>query len=452
MRLPRPVTQLGRILSRFSTHRLTRRLLALSSGTAIGHLVVLASTPILTRLYGPDAFGQFGVVYAIVVLFGVIGLLQLEVDLPLCAEDELSAALLAQITIVIGMLALVLTLAWLLPLPPALRTLPRWAWWLLPVACLLQVAMIALAYLHVRRGAFARYGWQSMNRLVAVAAAQILLSELGGLGLLLGLIVGQLVAVATGFPSLRPELARLRSCSFAASFAYLRRARRYPLYLLPANLLAVAGHHLGPLLVASIFSATEAGLFLLVQHVFAAPIRLVSQSLSQVLLGELRETERSRLARLARRSILLLGGSGSLLAALAVLPGDAGWRLLLGPQWDGFGTVMLCLAPLQIAIFVSEATRNFFLVVDNRLLLLQSAGTTASLASFALPVVAAASFPATLLLYAALATTVHVLFLVLLLARLDRAAATAGHGRGTEAFARAPAGGTAIISSNLGER
>src|ERR1044072_1064252 len=58
--------------------------LALASGTTISQVIGLLCMPILTRLYGPDAFGRFGIYYAIISILGSLstGRLELGIVLP----------------------------------------------------------------------------------------------------------------------------------------------------------------------------------------------------------------------------------------------------------------------------------------------------------------------------------------------------------------------------------
>src|SRR5699024_4669090 len=49
---------------------LMRNILAVASGTAAGQAVVLAFSPLITRIYGPEAFGVQGVFLALVSILG----------------------------------------------------------------------------------------------------------------------------------------------------------------------------------------------------------------------------------------------------------------------------------------------------------------------------------------------------------------------------------------------
>ncbi len=405
---------------------LVRRTTVLSGGVAIGQLALLLSTPLLTRLCSPEAFGLFGVLYTIVTMFGVMGLLQLEVDLPLCSEDEVPTALLAQLAIgLVTTVLLGLALFFWRTHGGTSLVLPDWADWLVPLGGFLQLAILPLSYLHVRHRAYLTYAKQRMNRLLAQAAGQVAFAGLGlgALGLWLGLLSGQLVALVTGWRSVVPELRRIRPRHLRTLPAYLRRARYYPLWVLPSALLGTATQHLPPLLAALTFSTTEAGLLLLVQRVFLLPIRLLSHAVSQALLGELREMSPSVLYRTTLRCLAVFAALGSGLVLIALLPGVRGWSLLLGSGWEPFWELLVHLAPAYLAAFVSEAVRTVFVFEAKRLLFLQSVlGLILTLSCFGLPLVTAVEFSSVVLSYSVTSAVSQSVFLGLLLVKLARGA------------------------------
>ena len=408
-----------------SWRRILGRTALLSGGVAIGQLVVLLSTPALTRLCEPEAFGQFAIVYTTIVLFGVVGLAQLEPDIPLCSESDLPIALSAQI--LIGSLSLLIFTCLVVAVSTfvtELGGLPSWAWPLFVISGCLQIVLLPPGYLFVRRGLFRLLAFQRMNRLIGQSLGQLVAAwgGLGAAGLLLGFVFGQLVALATGFHHLVGEYRRVRIHHLRSIGSYLRRARSYPVHLLPANLLASTVQHLPPVLVAANFSVAEAGLVVLVQRVISLPVRLLSHTASHALLGELRDAAPWQRHRLGLQTLTLFTIAGLGVTGLALLPGTRGWSMLLGPGWEGVWPALLALAPLQIVFFAHEAMRNFFLVEGLDLLFFESlVSLVVTMATLSAPYVISVEFTTCLLLYSTMTSVVHVAFLQLLFWRLRAA-------------------------------
>ena len=82
--------------------RLRRAVVVLMTGSAFGQLLVLAASPLLTRLYTPEDFGVLGVFTALLMIFGIAVSLRYELAIPLAEDDARMVNLLA--------LSLVLTL------------------------------------------------------------------------------------------------------------------------------------------------------------------------------------------------------------------------------------------------------------------------------------------------------------------------------------------------------
>lgn len=53
-------------MRRFSSSSLLRNISAVACGTAAGQVVVFAFSPLITRIYGPEAFGLQGVFLALI--------------------------------------------------------------------------------------------------------------------------------------------------------------------------------------------------------------------------------------------------------------------------------------------------------------------------------------------------------------------------------------------------
>jgi O-antigen/teichoic acid export membrane protein len=415
-----------------SWRRILHRTVLLSGGVAIGQLAVLLSTPIITRFCEPEAFGQFAIAYTAIVLLGVAGLAQLEPDIPLCGEDELPIALVTQILIgcfSLSVFAIVIVVV--SSTMAASSAFPSWVWPLLVLSGCLQLALLPPGYLFVRRGLFRLLALQRMNRLLGQALAQPAAAwgDLGAAGLLLGFVVGQLVALATGFGRILGEYRRIRLAHLRAIGAYLKRARSYPLHLLPANLLASAAQNLPAVVVASSFSVAESGLVVLVQRIVTLPVRLVSHTASHALLGELRDAAPDRRLRLGLQAFVLFTILGLGATGLALLPGTRGWSMLLGPGWERVWTTLLALAPLQTVFFAHEAMKNFFLLKGSDLLLVESAlSVVTTLVVLSAPLVVTVDFETCLFAYSVAASTVYLSFLYVLFRRLraEQIASVAG--------------------------
>ncbi len=77
--------QLSRILPK---GRFARSVAVVTAGTALGQGLVLASAPLLTRLYTPADFGVLAVYSSIVSLVAVVGALRYELAIALLRHNK----------------------------------------------------------------------------------------------------------------------------------------------------------------------------------------------------------------------------------------------------------------------------------------------------------------------------------------------------------------------------
>ena len=261
--------------------RLRRAVTVLVTGTALGQLIVLAASPLVTRLYTPEDFGVLGVFSALLGILGIAVSLRYELAIPLAEDDcqrgqsagaEPRRRLAPQLADRGGALALGRGDHRLVqcrsPASTALAVAGR--------APGHRVARSVLTYWAVRRQAFGRITRNQISRSLGQVATQIgcRLSGPGPFGLLVGKIVGQSAGITTlalAFHRIEGRIwraIRLRGMARAAV-----RFGNLPTLATGAALLASGGRLAPALLVAALYGAEVAGWFALAQRILATPSR-----------------------------------------------------------------------------------------------------------------------------------------------------------------------------------
>ena len=76
----------------------------LAGGTAAGQAIIVAASPILTRLYTPEDFGVLAVYASLLSILGVVASLRYELAIPLPESDEEAANVtVLSLVVVLGM-------------------------------------------------------------------------------------------------------------------------------------------------------------------------------------------------------------------------------------------------------------------------------------------------------------------------------------------------------------
>lgn len=319
---------------------LLRATLTLLTGGVLAHALPLLLGPALTRLYTPEDFGQYALLWAVATNLAVVACARYEFALPLEKKPQgaallmaLCARLLLAVTAVSTLLAGVLLLFWQ---GMALA-------WLLPAGVL---AIGATQWLTLWATRAQRFGLLSAARLVQQgggAVLQVLLGLLktGPVGLLLGPIVACLGAawlLARPAPQggwrrlLRQPLRRLKTMA--------ARHRDFPLYNTPHAFIGALQDTLALLLVAAWAGDAAAGFWALALRYLKAPATLLGGALSQALYPQLLQARSAAEARtLVRRTMLALALLAAPLAAVLLLWGQELFTWVFGAQWGDAGTL-----------------------------------------------------------------------------------------------------------------
>jgi O-antigen/teichoic acid export membrane protein len=334
----------------------------LSGGTFLGQLLIVAVSPVLTRLYGPEAFGALAVFMGPAAILAMVAALRLEFAVPLAREEDEAVGVVHLCLVTAALMAALTALAaWLLaPWFAAATGVPglRGLLWLLPVTVLCSGLAVPLNYWSIRQGTFRA---NSANRLVAAggqAGGQLALGAAGagGAGLILGYCLGPLAAFLHFALSLTAaERARLFRVRWSGLWPLARRHWRFPAYTAPSSLLTSSTQLLPAVLLAVLYGPAVAGWFGLGQRVMGLPVRLLSHAASQVFLGEAqRFADPAAARRLFVRSAAGFAAVGLVGTAPVVLFGPSLFALVFGAEWREAGLMAAILVPHHLARFVGN--------------------------------------------------------------------------------------------------
>jgi O-antigen/teichoic acid export membrane protein len=402
---------LARLTARFRKGGLARNALIVTLGTLAAQALLIAVTPILTRLYTPEDFGVLAVFTAIVSITGAITNLRYETAIPLDAAPEdaaatfLAAMVAGASTTVLVAVAVFFGGGHLAEQAnvPALRPLL----WAVPVGTAAMALYNATNLWAVRHQAFqavalskfAQIGFQVVWQLVHGWLAK------GAAGLVIGQALGQAAGVANFVRSFGPEQRRvLRGTRWPMIRAALSRHRRFPLLLTPSLLLNTSAKMLPAVFLATLFGPVVAGQFGLAQRVVLAPVRLLGMSIGQAYLGaapRLAREDRAAMFRLFKTTTFHLAWIGTLGMAAVAIPAPFLFALVFGEAWREAGVQLQILAIMYLAqfvIFPIGQTLSMFGRQDLNLWW-DVGNMTITLAAFALGWLAGLSANVTLLIY-----------------------------------------------------
>lgn len=311
------------------TSSLMRNLAAVAGGTTIAQGIILAFSPLITRIYSPEVFGIQGVFIGLISVLWPVSAMRYPMAIVVADSDaearkvaHLSFAIAAGVSSVVALLLLGFR-----------EPLSKWLEiedlgllvWFLPVALFMVSAQDVADFRTVRLAAFRVAGIVTVLQAFLVNLSRVV----GGL---IQPVAAVLVAVTTfsyalqalmqwvGTRGRSPEQWIGGKADAISLLALMKKYREFPIYRMPADLLGAAAQTTPVFLLTILFSPTATGMYVLARSVVNLPLNLVGSAIGNVLYGRIAEISRSGsplfpfVLRVTLVQLLLPGGATAVVA------------------------------------------------------------------------------------------------------------------------------------------
>lgn len=352
----------------------------LAIATAIAQAITILASPFLTRIFTPEEYGILAAYTSILNIIVVVSSLRYELAIPLPQKDgqaeillfaSIGLNLLFVILSIFGVIFLGDYLSALLNAPNLGRHL-----WLLPFGILFYGTYKSINYWAVRNTKFELISKTKIIQSLSSVSTQIV-SGLAGLGAN-GLIIGQVTGQSAGFTMLAKGL-NIKSAfkNFISKPKSILKTlidyKNFAIYDTPAALLNVVSIELPQILLLSLFNPTIAGLYLLSQKVLGVPLRIIGQSISQVLYGNIKEQIRNgKIAKTTTRIVLLLLSIVVIPTIIVLFWAPQIFNLVFGNEWYEAGRYASVLiisiaaqflySPISLVLIATNGQRINFII------------------------------------------------------------------------------------------
>ncbi|MGI9403512.1 MAG: oligosaccharide flippase family protein [Hyphomicrobium sp.] len=368
-----------RVLSRVSKSEFIRNIAILSTGTAFAQVITVSVSPILSRLYDPEAFGILGVIISIAGPLTMIAALRYEQAIVLARDDEEAVNVLvlccAVVSSICALSAFVMVSAgdWIatqLGAPAAAALLLA-----VPFFVFFGGSFRNLSAWANRRKSYVRLSIASISRSATIAATQVALglASSGG-GLVYGRILGS--AVANFVLGVRIFQEERRIIAQAVGFRSLKAAAlahdQFPKYSMPRTLLVSVSRNLPTIFLAAFFSPAAAGLYWFTARLLEMPTTLIGNAVRRVFYERavaLHHDGKSVLPLLTKTTLALMA-MGVVGVAFIIATAPPLFDFVFGSEWRPAGVyaqwlvlwwfASFCNVPSAMLIPVYDLQRRFF--------------------------------------------------------------------------------------------
>jgi len=350
--------------------------LKLVSGTTLAQAIGILITPILTRLYNPEAFGLLEIFTSITAVLGVVACMRYELAIMLPESHEEAANLLGvSLGFVVLLTLLTIPAVWwgrmpILSLLNAQELVP-YSWFVPPMVFVAGV-FLALNYWNSRTK---RFGRLSLARVIKSGGVNLIKLGAGFAGyatggVLIGAnVIGQAIAsLALGWHIWRDDGKTFRSSiNWDGMRLGAQRHRRFPLISTWSALLNTIAWRIPPILLIAYFSPGVVGYYAMASRVLHAPLGLIGSAIAQVFFQRAAEAQiEGQLASLVEKTLRQLVSFGLYLMLTLMLVGRDAFAVVLGSSWAEAGTYAQIMSIWMFLQFITSPMTTLGTVLERQ--------------------------------------------------------------------------------------
>jgi lipopolysaccharide exporter len=348
----------------------------LATGTTIAQIITVLVSPILTRLYGPEAFGFLALFISITSIIGVVACMRYELAIMLPKTEEEAANLLGLCLLCVAVVS-VLTVPALYfggEVLTSLLSAPGLGPYLIlvPPFVLISGIFLALNYWNSRTRHFGRLSVARVTSSLATTSTQLGAGFAGyatGGSLIGANLVGISVSTAVlGGQIWRDDRTLLRGgISWEGMIGGLKRYKKFPLIDSGSALLNTVSWQLPAFLLAAFFSPVVVGFYALGMRILQLPMNLIGSAIGQVFFQRAAEAYKSdTLASLVQSIAEILLKIIVFPVLLLTVVGPELFSFVFGEIWIEAGIYIQILSIWIIFWFLYSPLSTIYVVLEKQ--------------------------------------------------------------------------------------
>lgn len=352
----------------------TKNVLTLMTGTVIAQAIPIIITPVLTRIFSPEQFGEFGTYMAICSIIAIVVTGRYELAIIIPKEDKQAINILALsigLSIVISLFLLIIVSFFISELSLLLGYKSNALWlYFVPLTTLIIGCFESLNYWNNRN---LEYKLMASSRVLQTSTTGLTQLVLGGIirlgtaGLVTGQILGQLIsALFLAINIMRKNRKLIGEVSFLEIFKAAGRFKNFPKFLIISHGFNVSSSQSPIILLNSLFINSISGLYLLTNRVLSAPISLIAKSIGDVF----RQQASMDYAKNGQCTVIYIKTLKKL-TVLSILPfsilfifSEFIFTVAFGEEWSQAGIIAKILTPTFFLRFISTPLSSMFSIAE----------------------------------------------------------------------------------------
>lgn len=359
------------IISKIKSSALIKDSIKLSSSNLILYTLPLIVTPILSRLFEPADFGDWGIFSSTVIIAATIITGGYEYAIVKSNEQREIPAISAVGMLFSLVLLAVMAIAYYAGLALDIEFCKTF-----PCFEILLVYMLLNAMLQILQNIMNRekmYGVMSICNIVQGGSQALFRILFGSLivlsfGLIKGTFVAMILAVCYSLFVLRKPLGEYLRSSLRWSEikAAAQKYKNFPLYDAPGTLLAFAAFNLPVIILSLYFSKDDLGCYAMITQLLLLPMSFIGSAVGKVYYQQIAQCEQSEIPRISAK----IFNFDVIISCLPMLFLCCGGSLLipifLGDKWQTAEFVAIYLSLWSMPTIISQPLLPIYRVIDKQ--------------------------------------------------------------------------------------
>ena len=363
----------SKFISSFKRRGLVGNILTLVAGTTVAHAISVLISPILTRLFSPEEFGEFALYMSIVSVSSVVvtGRYELAIILPKCEKDALRIMMLSLIlTFFISIILLVCLIVFYPAITSTLNVQDGRLLLFAVISVFLNGVYQNFYYWSNRQCSYKTMSSSKITQILGSSVVQVLggIAGFGVVSFISGNILGLILSTKRLLRNFKKgenwflelKLEKLKECAV--------RYVNFPKFLILAHFMNSLSHQVPVILFSSYYGVGVVGYLALVQRVLKIPLVMIGGAVGQVFRQrasreyiENKECKSSYLKTLFGLTAISLPGFSVLYFAAPSLI-----VFVFGEQWGDSAVYARYLLPMYFFQFISSPLSSMYMIAEKQ--------------------------------------------------------------------------------------
>lgn len=318
---------------------LVKSILIVSSGTAIAQVITMAFSPIITRIYGPEAFGVLGVFMSVVSIIAPIAAFTYPVAIVLPKKDE-EARSLAILSVILAILVSIVSLLVILIINENfiaifnLATISNFIF-LIPFVILFSAILQVSQQWLLRKKSYKHIANATMMHSLILNSSKVGLGYFYPVASMLIVIsvIGNLMFTLLLWTK-KPAF-KLGKIKWDQLLKVAKEYKDFPIYRSPQVFVNAFSQGLPILLLSILYTPAAAGFYSLARNVLNVPIALIGKSVGDVIYPRFAEIHNKgeKIQPLLLKSTIYLALIGLVPFGIVIAFGPMLFSFIFGQEW-----------------------------------------------------------------------------------------------------------------------